>query len=166
MLWGRKQRAVIVSRYLLLEIFCHINLFIFCRIHFFMKISRFKPKLCFRDSSLHTPSVEEPGPGWEHSLSPRSEKNTLTGLWTPTLLSPPPRYQTPLLNPTMPPSPFTSWLRIPMKPTVLTTKLFMTSASELWNLPPQPTEILITWFLLPCQVLVFTSRKIFDELVL
>jgi len=51
---------------------------------------------------------------WEPSSSPRSEKNTPTESWKPSQLSPHPRSQTPLLNPTTPPSQCISSLKTPM----------------------------------------------------
>ena len=90
-----------------------------------------------RVSNLHILLVVELDLVWEHSSSPRSEKSIPTESWTPTLLYHLPRYQTPWWSHTMPPCQFTNWLRTQMRPTVLTMRLSMTSASEHWNLPPQ-----------------------------
>ena len=45
-----------------------------------------------------------------------------------------------------------SWSRTPMRRTVLTTRLCMTSASALWSWPLPPTATWTTWFQQPCPV--------------
>merc|ERR1712151_589478 len=58
-----------------------------------------------RDSRSLTLLVEELDPEWEHSSSPRSEKNTQTDRWSPTPSCHPPRCLIPSLSHTTPPSP-------------------------------------------------------------
>lgn len=89
---------------------------------------------------------------WEHFLSPRSERSTPTESWTLTPLCLRPRFPTLLLSPTMPPCPSTSWLRTLTRPSALTMKPFMTSASGHWSSAPQPMEISTIWFPWSCQV--------------
>jgi hypothetical protein len=57
----------------------------------------------------------------------------------------------PSLNPTTPLSQSTNWSRMLMSAWSLITKPFTIFASEPLSSPPQPTVILITWSLLPCQ---------------
>merc|ERR1712228_562337 len=94
-----------------------------------------------RDSRSPTLSVEELDPAWEPSSTPRSEKSTQTDRWSPTPLCHPPRCPIPSSSHTTPPSLSISSSRTPMMSCALTTRLFMTSASEPSSSPPQPTEI-------------------------
>jgi len=90
---------------------------------------------------------------WELFWSPKSEKNTQIELWKLSPSSHPPRSLIPLLNHTTPPYPYINWSKMLMKSKLLTMKLFTISASELWNWPPQPTEILTIWSQPLCPVL-------------
>ena len=83
----------------------------------------------FRDSNSPTLSVVVPVPVWVHSSSLKSEKNTQTESWTPSLLSHRQRYLIPLSNHTTPPSPSINSLKTPTRPTASITKPSTTSAS-------------------------------------
>ena len=83
----------------------------------------------FRDSNSLTLSVVVLVPVWVHFLSLKSEKNTQTESWTPSLLSHRQRYLIPLSNHTTPPSPSINLLKTPTRPTASITKPSTTSAS-------------------------------------
>ena len=110
-----------------------------------------------RDSKWLTPWVAVPVPAWEHSSSPRSVRNIQTESWTPTLSYHHQRFLTPSSSLTTQPFPFTSLLRTPMRPTVLTTRLSTTFASEPWSSPTQPTVISTIWCPWPCRVSLLAS---------
>merc|ERR1712003_9210 len=113
---------------------------------------KLKVATAFRDSRLPTPSVVELDPVWEPSSSLRSEKNTQTDRWSPTLLCHHQRYQIPSSSHTTPPFPSISSSRTPMMSCALTTRPFMISASEPSSSPPQPTVILTISSQLPSPV--------------
>merc|ERR1712157_110554 len=97
---------------------------------------KLKVATAFRDSRLPTPSVVELDPEWEPSSSLRSEKNTQTDRWSPTLLCHHQRYQIPSSSHTTPLFPSISSSRTPMMSCALTTRPFMISASEPSSSPP------------------------------
>ena len=110
------------------------------------------PVIASKDSNWPTLLEVVPDQAWEPSWSPRSVRNTPTGSWTPTPLCLHPRCQILWLNPTMLLCLFISWLRILMRPSVLTMKPSMTFASVPSNWPPQPMVTWTTWSPWPCLV--------------
>merc|ERR1712224_521556 len=76
---------------------------------------------------------------WVLCLSPRSVRNTPTGLCLPSLCSHPPRCRTPSLSLTTPLFPCTSLLRTPTKLWYWTTKPCTISASAPLSSPPRRT---------------------------
>jgi len=105
---------------------------------------KLKDVIASKDSKSPTPSEEELDLEWELSSSPKSEKNTPTELWKLSQLSHPPKSLIPLLNHTMPLFPSINWSKMPIWSSLLITKPFMISVSELLNSPPPLTEILTT----------------------
>ena len=89
---------------------------------------------------------------WALCWSPRSVKSTRTVSWTPSRLCHRQRSATLSSSLTMPLCLFISLLRIPMRPTALTTRRCMTFASEHWSSPPQPMAIWTIWSQQPCPV--------------
>ena len=115
---------------------------------------KLKDVIASKVSKSPTPLVVVPDPVWELFWSPRSEKNTQTGLWRLSQSSHPQRSQTLLSNHITPHFPYINLSKMLMKSKLLITKPYMISASELLSLPLQPMVILTISFQLLFQVLL------------
>merc|ERR1711976_789810 len=113
---------------------------------------RLRVAIAFRDSRLPTLSEEVPDLVWEPFSSPRSERSTQTDRCALSLSCHHQGSLIPSLSHTTPPFPSISSSRTPMMSCALTTRPSTISASEPSSSPPQPTEILTTWSLLPFPV--------------
>lgn len=118
---------------------------------------KLKVAIACKVSKSPTPSVVVLVQVWEPSSSQRSEKNTPIESCAPSPLSPHQRSQIPSLSHTTLPFQCINLSKMPMRLCALITRLFMISASEHWNSPPQPMVILTTWCLLLSQVLPAAS---------
>ena len=112
---------------------------------------KLKVVTAFKGSKSPTHWGEEPDQEWELFWSLKSEKNIPTESWRHSQLSHHLKCLIPSLNLTMPPYQSINLLKMPMNAWSLIMKLFMISASELWNWPLLPMEIWTTWSLPPCQ---------------
>jgi len=92
---------------------------------------------------------EELAQAWELFLSLKSERSIQTELCAPSLLCHLLRYLILSLSHTMQLCQSISLSKMQMKLCALTMRLYMISASELWNWQPLPMVILTTWCQLP-----------------